>query len=453
MQQAARRVVSRASIYKTLTIINLSCVMPAQSVACGLPGRNRMNDTLSLAGAAAALGIGMLIGLERERHKGRGDSRACAGLRTFAITALLGYVAMQVGGGLLVGIMAVSVALLVTVAYWRSLGTDPGVTSEVALFTVLALGALCGSAPELAIAIGVMVAGLLTYRQKLHHFARSQLTEGEMRDGLVLLVAALVVLPLAPDRFIGPYAAINLRTICTLTVLLMAVGAVGHIAVRTLGARYGYVVSAIASGFASSIATIAAMGHLAAKEPDNLKILSAAAMLSNLATVIQVGLILGAVDIGLLRYMWGALLLGVAATALYGLSLMLLKPASGANQPIKVGGAFNLKLALALTLAMTGMTFLSSMVLSRFGEIGVMVTAMLTGFADIHTSTASVGALAKAGLLPFDAIAAPTLVAVSSNSLSKCLVAWVSGGRRFAAYVIPGQVLLTLAMWAGILLH
>lgn len=412
-----------------------------------------MNDTAGLAGAAAALGIGMLIGLERERHKGRGDSRACAGLRTFAITALLGYVAMQVGGGLLVGIMAVSVALLVTVAYWRSLGTDPGVTSEVALFTVLALGALCGTAPELAIAIGVAVAGLLTYRQKLHHFARSQLTEAEMRDGLVLLIAALVVLPLAPDRFIGPYAAINLRTICTLTVLLMAVGAIGHIAVRTLGARYGYVVSAIASGFASSIATIAAMGHLAAKEPDNLKILSAAAMLSNLATVIQVGLILGAVDTGLLRHMWGPLLCGAAATVLYGLSLMLPKPASRASQPIKVGGAFNLKLALVITLAMTGITFLSSIVLSHFGEVGVMVTATLTGFADAHSSTASIAALAKAGLLRFDAIAWPVLIAISSNSLSKCLVAWVSGGRRFAAYVIPGQVLLTLSMWAGILLH
>ncbi|EJL06845.1 hypothetical protein [Pseudomonas chlororaphis] len=35
------------------------------------------------------------------------------------------------------------------------------------------------------------------YRQKLHHFARSQLSEAEMRDGLVLLIAALVVLPLA----------------------------------------------------------------------------------------------------------------------------------------------------------------------------------------------------------------------------------------------------------------
>ncbi|WP_371319522.1 hypothetical protein [Pseudomonas sp. PDM28] len=32
----------------------------------------------------------MLIGLERERRKDQGETRACAGLRTFAITALLG---------------------------------------------------------------------------------------------------------------------------------------------------------------------------------------------------------------------------------------------------------------------------------------------------------------------------------------------------------------------------
>ncbi|VVM36743.1 MgtC/SapB family protein [Pseudomonas fluorescens] len=412
-----------------------------------------MIEALGLAGVAAALGIGMLIGLERERHKGRGDSRACAGLRTFAITALLGYAAMVVGGGLLVGIMAFGLAMLVCVAYWRSLSNDPGVTSEVALLTVLVLGALCSTAPELAIVMGVVIAALLMYRQKLHHFARSQLTEAEMRDGLVLLIAALVVLPLAPDRFIGPYAAINLRTICTLTVLLMAVGAMGHIAVRTLGSRYGYAISAIASGFASSTMTIAAMGHLVTKEPEHIKILSAAAILSNLATVTQVGLILGAVDTDLLRPMWGPLLCGAAATALYGLGLMFPASASGTNQPIKVGGAFNLKLALVVTLAMTGITFLSSVMLSHFGEAGVMLTATLTGFADAHSSTASIASLAKAGLVPFDAIAGPALIAVSSNSLSKCLVAWVSGGRRFAAYVIPGQVLLTLAMWVGTLLH
>lgn len=412
-----------------------------------------MNDTLDIAGAAAALGIGMLIGLERERRKGRGDSRACAGLRTFAITALLGYGAMQVGGGLLVGIVATGLALLVSVAYWRHQSHDPGVTSEVALFSVLILGALCSIAPELAIAMGVVIAGLLTYRQKLHHFAISQLSEAEIRDGLILLIAALVVLPLVPDRFIGPYAAINLRTICTLTVLLMVIGAVGHIAVRILGSRYGYAISAIASGFASSTVTIATMGQRVISEPANVKILSAAAVLSNLATITQIGLILVAVDPALLQSMWTPLLCGFINTALYGACLLFHNTTGGCSAPIKVEGAFNLKLALIVTLTMTGITLLSSAMLSHFGQVGVMLTATFTGFADPHSSTASIASLAKAGLLPFSAIATPTVIAISSNSISKCLVAWVSGGRRFAAYVIPGQILLTLSLWGGVWVH
>ncbi|MGZ9668186.1 MgtC/SapB family protein [Pseudomonas sp. GNP014] len=412
-----------------------------------------MNELFDLSGAAAALGIGLLIGLERERHKGSGATRDSAGLRTFAITALLGYVSLQVGAALLLGIMATCVTLLITVAYWRSLSDDPGVTSEIALLTVLVLGALCGTAPALAIAIGVVIAGLLAYRDKLHHFANSQLSEVEMRDGLVLLIAALVVLPLAPGRYIGPYAAINLRTICTLTVLLMLVGAIGHVAVRTLGTRYGYVVSAIASGFASSTVTIATMGQRASLEPANIRTLGAAAIFSNLATVIQVGLILATVDPSLLRSVWAPLCCGLLATALYGVCLMFPDPGRGASsEPIKSAGAFNLKLALVVTLTMTGITLVSSAMLSHFGQVGVMLTATLTGFADAHSATASVASLAKAGLLPYDAIAAPALIAVSSNSVSKCVVAWVSGGKRFAAYVIPGQLLLTLAMWAGTLL-
>ncbi|MBT9264901.1 DUF4010 domain-containing protein [Pseudomonas sp. MG-9] len=408
-----------------------------------------MNESLGMMGAAAALGIGMLVGLERERHKGSGERRGSAGLRTFAITALLGYAAMAVGAALLVGIVAIGLTLLITVAYWRGRDDDPGVTSEVALITVLILGALCTRSAELAVAIGVVVAGLLTYREKLHDFAISQLSETEMRDGLVLLITALVVLPLTPDRYIGPYAAINLRTICTLTVLLMLVGAAGHIAVRTLGVRYGYAISAIASGFASSTVTIATMGHRVAREPANLRVLSAAALLSNLATMIQTGLILAAVDPALLRNMWLPLMAGSIATLIYSACLMFPRPTRGAAETMSVGGAFNPKLAVVVALTMTAITLVSSAMLSHFGQVGVMLTATFSGFADAHASTASIAGLAKAGLLPVEAIVGPALIAISSNSLSKCVVAWVSGGRRFAAYVIPGQVLLTLAMWAG----
>ena len=411
-----------------------------------------MTETLGFANAAAALGIGLLVGLERERRKGEHDRRDFAGLRTFAITSLLGYVTVQAGGPLLLGFVALALGGLVTTAYWRNLEKDPGITSEVALFAVLVLGALCVSAPALAIAIGVVMVGLLASRQPLHHFARSQLTEAELRDGLVLLIAALVVLPLAPDRFLGPYHAINLRTICTLTVMLMAVGALGHVAVRTLGTRYGYALSAIASGFASATVTIAAMGDIAAKQPADLKVLSAAAVLSNLATLVQMALILGTVEPALLRWMWGPLLCGLLMTLVYASVLMFSVPRGQADAPIKVGGAFSLKLALMVTLMMTGITVLSSAMLDGFGQAGVIVTAIFSGLADAHASTASIASLAKAGLLPFNAIAVPVLMALSANSLSKCVVAWLSGGRGFAGYVIPGQVLVTLAWWAGLLL-
>lgn len=409
-----------------------------------------MTETLVFANAAAALGIGLLVGLERERRKGEGDQRDFAGLRTFAVTSLLGYLTTQVGGPLLLGFVMLALGALVTAAHWKSLDKDPGITTEVALFAVLVLGALCVSAPALATALGVVMVGLLVSRQALHHFARSQLTATELRDGLVLLIAALVVLPLAPDRYLGPYNAINLRTICTLTVMLMAVGALGHVAVRTLGTRYGYAVSAIASGFASATATVAAMGGIAARQRNDLKVLSAAAILSNLATLAQMALILGAVEPALLRWMWGPVLCGLSMTLLYAGLLMFPRPKGQVDEPIKVGGAFSLKLALIVTLAMTGITLLSSAMLSGFGQTGVLLTAIFSGLADAHASIASIASLAKAGLLSLDGSAVPVLLALSTNSLTKCVVAWLSGGGSFAGYVVPGQVLVTLAWWAGL---
>ncbi|MGC5698887.1 MgtC/SapB family protein [Pseudomonas sp. NFXW11] len=408
-----------------------------------------MITTIDLSNAAAALGVGMLVGLERERRKGQGPRRGSAGLRTFAITALLGFTSLRVGGTLLLATLAMAVAVLLTVAYWRSEEDDPGLTSEVALLAVLVLGALCDTAPQLALAVAVVMTGLLAYRQTLHHFVRSQLSDREIADGLTLLVAALVILPLAPDRFIGPYAAFNLRTIGTLTVLLMAVGALGHIAMRTLGAHYGYALSAVASGFVSSTVTIASMGQRVANAPGQVKTLAAAAILSNLGTVTQIGLILTTVESGLLRAMWLPLSLGVACTVLYAACLMFPRSDPGRTEPVTDKGAFNPKLALIVALSMTVITFVSSVTLNYFGQLGVMLTALVGGFADAHASTASIASLVKSGQLNSTAIASLVMLAVSSNSLSKCVLAAISGGRRFALWVIPGQVLLTLAMWAG----
>ncbi|MBM5456432.1 MgtC/SapB family protein [Pseudomonas sp. P66] len=413
-----------------------------------------MLETLDITHLAAALGIGMLVGLERERKKGTGEHRAFAGLRTFAITSVLGYVCMAVAGTMLVAIMSIALAIIVAVAYWKHSGKDPGITSEIALLFVLLLGALSYDQPELAVAVGVVLTVVLAFRQELHRFVRNQLTESEVRDGLVLLIAVLVILPLAPDRFVGPFGAINPRTICTLTVLLMGAGALGHIALRVVGKRYGYTLSAIASGFASGSATIALMGHLARSEQSSVKAFSAAAIFSNLATIAMLGLVLGTVDPAFLGELWASILLAAFTTVAYG--SLLLAPWNPAlvQAATQVGdSAFNLKVALVVTVAVTGITLLSSALLHAFGHNGVLIASVFSGLADAHATAASIASVVKSGQLSMADIAVPALTAMSSNTLTKCVLAWISGGAKFAAYVIVGQLAIITSMWAGLLLQ
>ena len=176
---------------------------------------------------AVALGIGLLLGAERERRKGTGPARSAAGIRTFALTALLGGLAATLGGEALLVAGAIMIGSLAALSYLRDSAEDPGLTTEVALLATYLLGALALSQPALAAAVAVVVAVLLASRTVLHRFVQSILTEQEVGDALLLLASALVILPLAPDRPVGPFGVLNPRTLWTLVVLVMAISSAG----------------------------------------------------------------------------------------------------------------------------------------------------------------------------------------------------------------------------------
>jgi uncharacterized membrane protein (DUF4010 family) len=206
----------------------------------------------TLLGFVISLGIGLLIGIDRERRKGEGPMREASGVRTFTLTALAGAAAGAINSDALMAAVAIGVVGLAALSYWRSSSEDPGLTGEIALVTTALLGMLAMSAPTLAAGAGVVVAVLLYAREGLHHFVRSSLTEAEMRDALIFAGATLVVLPLLPDDPLDPYGVLNLRKIWIVVVLIMAIGGAGYIAVRLLGVRFGLPVSGFASGFVSS---------------------------------------------------------------------------------------------------------------------------------------------------------------------------------------------------------
>ncbi|GHD75246.1 hypothetical protein GCM10007164_26980 [Luteimonas padinae] len=217
------------------------------------PDSNVPEDTAALLYAfSAALGAGLLVGLVRERGHA---TQPTAGLRTHALVALAATVAAWLGTAVLVVVLA-AVALLAAMAYHASHEQDPGLTGEVALVATALLGALALRSPAIATGLAVLVAVLLFAKQPLHRLTRDLLSEREVFDDLFLLASALVVLPLLPDRGFGPYQAINPRTLWLLVVLVMAVGALGHVVLRVIGNRWGLAVSGFFAGYVSSTAAV-----------------------------------------------------------------------------------------------------------------------------------------------------------------------------------------------------
>jgi uncharacterized membrane protein (DUF4010 family) len=401
---------------------------------------------------AVALGVGLLIGAERERRKGEGPSRGPAGIRSFAISSLAGAVAFSVGGQWLLSIVTVGVFALTALAYWQARSDDPGLTSEIALVLTVLLGGLSMQNPPLAAGLGVATTILLAVRLPLHHFVRSVLTRTEVTDVLIFAGATLIVLPLLPNRGLGPYSALNPYKIWIVVILVMGISAIGYMATRWLGPRYGLPITGLASGFISSTATIGAMGARVANSPAVLRPATAGAVLSMLATVIQLGLVLAAISASVLQVTAAPLICAALVAMGYGAVFTMQALQETTSNELPLGHAFSLTTTLFFALTLCVVLVGSAALQARFGERGIMIAAAVAGFVDAHSAAISVATLVSSGrMTPADAVL-PILAGFSTNTVSKMILAGSSGGRRFAKRVLPGLIVTVFAAWAGAVL-
>jgi uncharacterized membrane protein (DUF4010 family) len=403
-----------------------------------------------LLNVLVALGVGLLIGVERERTNLEAGTPAAAGLRTFAIAALVGAGAALLDRATLVPIAFAGVGLLAALSYWGTLkDTGPGLTTELAMLLTVLAGALAISAPAAAAAIGAITALLLGGRRQLHHFVSAVLTEEEVRSALVLAAAVIVVLPVLPNEPMGPYGALNPYKVWRLVVLVLLIGSAGHVATRLLGPRYGLPVSGLASGFISSSATIGAMGSRARKSPGMLSAAVAGAVLSTVATVVQLAAVVGATSEPTLKAATPALIPAGVVAAAYGAGFTLRALRQPPTETEEPGRPFSLSAALVFAATLSGVLLAAAALRAWFGEAGAILAAALAGFVDTHASAISIAALVASGKLSPDAAVIPILAGFSTNSVTKVILASTAGGPAFARRVVPGVLLVGAAAWGG----
>ena len=285
----------------------------------------------------------------------------------------------------------------------------------------------------------------------MHRFVRDVLTERELQDGLLFAAAALVILPLTPDQPVGPFGVLNLRTLWKLVVIVMSISAAGYIAIRALGPRFGLPLAGLASGFVSSAATIGSMGSRAAEEPRLRRAAVAAAVLSTVSTIIQMAVLLLVTDRATFLAMRFSLLFAGVAAIIYG-ALFTIKTASEKPQSAdeQTGRPFNLTTAIVFAATVSAILLTSAAVNRWLGPAGLAIATGIAGFADTHSAAISVASLASAEKITAHDAVRPILVGLTTNTITKAVVAMMTGGRSFALQIIPGLLLVILAAWAGL---
>jgi uncharacterized membrane protein (DUF4010 family) len=407
-------------------------------------------DPAALVPLSVAMGIGLLVGAERERHKGFGPHRRSAGIRTFCGAALLGFAAQSLGTSFLISATVLALGALTVSAYQQSRQHDPGLTSEVALLLTCLLGALALPSPELAAIMGIALAAMLAARDEMHRFVHQVITAQELKDVIVFLAVALILLPLSPDRYVGPYDAVNPHDLARFVVAVMSISALGYMAKRTLGLRAGMALTGFAGGFISSTATILAMGQAARQQPQMMAAAAMGAVLSTVATMVQLGLLVSLLLPGILSWMALPIGMGCIAACLYATWLFQRHQAETVATGLALKGhAFEHKTTLILSCAVLGVTVMTAALNHWIGEVGVVIASMLAGLVDAHASVASMSSLVHKGQASLSQAQMAILLAVSTNTLSKSAVAMGAGGRAFAMLILPGLALVMAAVWLG----
>jgi uncharacterized membrane protein (DUF4010 family) len=396
---------------------------------------------------AAALGLGLLIGLVRERG---GVAHRAAGLRTHALAAVAGAVALSLGEASFLVVIA-TIGVFSALAYRSTRARDAGLTGEVTLLLTGLLGGLATRMPAVATAVAIVVALLLYAKAPLHRFSRTVLSQREVADGLLLLAAALVVLPLLPDRAYGPLDAINPARLWRLVVLVMAIGALGHIALRLVGNRGGLAIAGLLAGFVSSTAAVLDFGRRVRADPTLLRPAVAAALFANLASLSLCVPILLTISPSLLQRLWPELT-AAGVTLLVG-GLRGLR-AGHANEPplaTAQGRMFRFGQALGFAVALAGLTWGSALLAVRVGPAGAIAASVVSACAELHAAVATLATLAGTDQIAADS-ARPWLLGLLTASLgTKSVLAWVSGGSAYGGRVSAGLLAALLAA-AGLLM-
>jgi len=400
-----------------------------------------------------SLAIGLLIGLERERR-----SSAKAGLRTFALVALLGtlsgLLAEKTGSGWILSAGLLSVGAMIIAAYINRPDDagDSGTTSVVAILVCFCLGAAVWFGyGTLAVMLGIATTVLLYFKAELHGLS-SQLTSKDLISILQFAVLTFVILPILPDRNYGPYEALNPYQAWLMVVLVSGVSLAGYAALRLAGPQHGAPMMGLLGGLVSSTATTVvfsrhAHAHVALARTAMVVIMIASLMVLLRLTVMAAVVAPDVIE-PLAKVFAGGLVLGLAVTA-FGWRRL---EAQGELPMPEVRNPTEIRTALGFGALYAVVLFCSAWLSDVAGAKGMYVVALASGLTDVDAITLSSLRLFSIDKLSAGQAVTAIALAVLSNLTFKAGLIVTLGGWKLARLTLPAMLAVAAGIGIGLFL-
>jgi uncharacterized membrane protein (DUF4010 family) len=402
----------------------------------------------------AALGLGLLLGLERERK--RDAELLFGGVRTFALIALLGalgaFLERELDQGWLVLAAFLAVSALVVVSYTTTAARgELGITTEISALLAFIVGALCGwDKVEVASVVTVVCLLLLTLKDYLHRLAR-RVELADVEATLQFAVISVIILPLLPNETFGPppLDVINPYKIWLMVVLIAGLNFLGYVLVKVFGNEHGLVVTGILGGLVSSTAVTLSFSQRSRQEPA----ISSAFVLAIVAAwtimFVRVVVVVGLVNPALAAVL--GLPLGLMAATGVLVSLVLWRWTRSQETGVVTAGAnpFELGEAIKFGLLFGVVTVVAKAAEVYLGETGLYLAGAVAGLTDVDAISLSMANLATADPESLKVAARTIVIAVLSNTLVKTGMAVFLGAPALRRTLLLATFLLLIAAAVG----
>lgn len=374
------------------------------------------NDILQIL--ATAFGLGLLVGLQREKAES-----ALAGIRTFPLISLMGamtgLVAQHFGGWILAsGFITLAIVILsAKFALFKS-NQDLGITTEVAALLMYIVGAyLTFGDATIAIVVGALTAVLLQMKDVLHDFVRKM---GE-RDILAIMrfvAIALVILPILPNQNYGPFHVLNPYDIWRMVVLIVAISLMGYAAYKVFKDKAGTLLAGILGGLISSTATTVSYARNTKTLPETSSLAAIAIMLASTVSVIRVTLAFMVVSPSATSVIAPPLLTLFAIMVVICVVLYFSRSGETHTMPEPDNPA-ELTSAIVFGLLYGGIIFAVAAAKEMFGQQSLYLIAMISGLTDVDAITLSTGRLVEGQRLEAHTGWQLVMIAIMANLVFK----------------------------------